>query len=103
MKVEDFEKYTGFGRDDLAKVASLHNVDEPEEAITAWLEANGDSLVEAIGESTTEILRDDFGLWLSDQPTQCAYWTNRRGYKCGRCDACCDEGDRILQARKDGD
>jgi hypothetical protein len=41
--------------------------------------------------------------------TECSYWQLRRespsviGYKCGRCDTCCDEGDRLLQARKDGE
>ncbi len=44
--------------------------------------------------------------------TECDYWIRRaqafdpsmiKGHKCGRCDTCCDEGDAILLARKEGD
>jgi hypothetical protein len=42
---------------------------------------------------------------------ECEYWVLRdkswyplkptHGYKCGRCDTCCDEGDEILMRRKE--
>ena len=40
--------------------------------------------------------------------TQCGYWTlngrlgAKMGQKCGKCDTCCDEGDRKYMAWKDG-
>ncbi len=46
-----------------------------------------------------------------DIGSECAYWVLRResryrilpthGYKCGRCDTCCDEGDEQLMRRKE--
>ncbi len=49
---------------------------------------------------------------LPDDYTECNYWVRRaqaldssmiKSPKCGRCDTCCDEGDAILLARKEGD
>ncbi len=44
------------------------------------------------------------------EPDECEYWQKLRaakypalvtGYKCGRCEACCDEGDALYHARKE--